>query len=206
MWAGKLGLIRFSKFSTLEMSTHVALQLAPKPHEDRWHQPRCLLQAAWLVQRCLSIARGARHQAKAIALPFTPQLLSTPPLSSLQHPPASSFHLYEGLEQPHENIALRRLDKSSSKPGWLHGASRYISLNTLTVAPSPAICLSIKPGWELHTGKELFVFDEIERPLIAGGLVQIWCVHPGPGLRAKQCRIVLRMVDGAAGKAAGKFL
>lgn len=107
------------KFLSLEMSTrglteHVALQLAPKPHGNGWHQPCCLLQAAWLDQRCLSAARGARHQAKAIALPLTPP---SHPLSSLQHPPASSFHLYEGLEQPHENKALRRLDKSSCKPG-----------------------------------------------------------------------------------------
>lgn len=111
------------KVSTHCLSEHVALQLAPKPHRDWWHQPSCLLQDAWLVQRGLSAARGARHQAKAIALPLTPPL---PPLSSIHQPPASICM----LEQPHENIALRHLDKSSSKPGWLHGASHYISLNT----------------------------------------------------------------------------
>lgn len=109
--------------STHCLSQHVALQLAPKPHRDWWHQPSCLLQAAWLVQRGLSAARGARHQAKAIALPLTPPL---PPLSSIHQLPASICM----LKQPHENIALRHLDKSSSKPGWLHGASHYISLNT----------------------------------------------------------------------------
>lgn len=87
--ATKLGLVVFfSKFSTLEISTrglseHGALQLAYKPHGDLWHQPCCLLQAAWLVQRCLSAARGARHQAKAIALPLTPLLSTHPTLLSL---------------------------------------------------------------------------------------------------------------------------
>lgn len=88
-WPGEV-----SKFSTLEMATHglaehVALQLAPKPHGDRWHQACCLLQAAWLVQRCLSAARGARHQAKAIALSLTPPLppiLLSPASDSLQLP------------------------------------------------------------------------------------------------------------------------
>lgn len=84
----------FFKFSTLETSAHglaehVALQLAPKPHGDRWHQPCYLLQAALLVQRCLSAARGARHQAEAIALPLTsplPPTLLSPAPASLQLP------------------------------------------------------------------------------------------------------------------------
>lgn len=104
------------KMSTHGLSEHVALQLAPKPHGDQWHQQCCLLQAAWLVQRCLSAARGARHQAKAIALPLTPPL--PPTLLSPASASFSSFHLYEGLEQPHENIALRRLDKSLLQ-AWL---------------------------------------------------------------------------------------
>lgn len=129
--------------STRGVAEHVALQLAPKPQRDLWHQPCCLLQAAWLVQKCLSAARGARHQAKAIALPLTRPL--PPTLLS----PAPSLHLYEGLEQPHENRALRHLDKSSCKPGCLHGASHYVSLETLTIA-NPAIQLSVSPGCTLH--------------------------------------------------------
>lgn len=82
----------FLKFPLLKcppVASHAALQLASKPHGDRWHQPCCLLQAAWLVQRCLSAARGARHQAKAIALPLTPPLpptLRSPASASLQLP------------------------------------------------------------------------------------------------------------------------
>lgn len=92
----KLGLVMFQHFPlsktfthSLADAEHVALQLASKPHGDRWHQPCCLLQAAWLVQRCLSAARGARHQAKAIALPLTPPLPTHSPLSSIRQPPAS---------------------------------------------------------------------------------------------------------------------
>lgn len=49
---------------------------------------------------------------------------------------------------------------------------------------------------EINAG--LFASDELDRPLIAGGLAQIWCGHPGFWLKAKQCVIVLRGAEGAA--------
>lgn len=160
----------------------------------------------WFRDACL-LPEGPGIKQKQL---HYPSLLPSHPLSSLQHPPASSLHLYEGLEQPHKNKAPRRLDKSSCKPGWLHGASHYVSLNTLTVGANPAMYLSIIQGCELHRqtcqqlflereiNAGLFVSDELDRLLIAGRLVQIWRVHPGFWLRGKQRFIVLRGAEGVA--------
>lgn len=101
----------------------------------------CWCRDACLLPEGLGIKQKQLHY---------PSLLPSHPLSSLQHSPASSFHFYEGLERPHKNKALRWLDKSSRKPVWLHGASHYVSLNTLTVLPRPATYLSLNPGYELH--------------------------------------------------------
>ncbi|KAA8589090.1 hypothetical protein FQN60_010435 [Etheostoma spectabile] len=67
----------------------------------------------WFRDACL-LPEGPSIKQKQL---HYSSLLPYHPLSSLQPPPASSFHLYEGLEQPHENTALRRLDKSSCKLG-----------------------------------------------------------------------------------------
>lgn len=63
------------------------------------------------------------YQANAIALP---RHSSHPASLSIHQPPASICM----LEQLHVNTALRHLDMSSSKPGWLHGALYYVSLDT----------------------------------------------------------------------------
>lgn len=64
------------------------LQLASKPRVDWWHRPSCLLQAAWLVQRGLSAARGAAASSKKqLHYPLTPPLPPLSPVSaSLQLP------------------------------------------------------------------------------------------------------------------------
>lgn len=90
--------------------------------------------AGWFRDVCLLPEGPASSKSNCI----TPHYL---PLSSQWHPAASSLHLHDGLEQPHENKTLRRLDKISCKPGWLHGASHYFqwALFLLHRVP-PCIC------------------------------------------------------------------
>lgn len=198
-WPGDVSI-----FSTLEMSTHglaehVALQLAPKPHRDRWHQPCCLLQAAWLVQRCLSAARGARHQAKAIALPLTPPLpptLPSPASASLQLPSVWGL-----------GAATRK--QSPEAPGqellqaWLTAWAFTLCLIEYSYCCTKS-CYTFAVNYTGKSGNAHFLQGEINAglfasdELIAGGLAQIWCVHPGFWLRAKQCVIALRGGEGAA--------
>lgn len=73
----------------------------------------------WFREACL-VPEG--YQANAIALP---PHSSHPASLSIRQPPASNCM----LEQLHVNTALRHLDMSSSKPGWLRGALYYVSLD-----------------------------------------------------------------------------
>lgn len=148
----KLGLAMFLNFPLMKRSPMASLSMSHSSwllshtgiggtnHVAYYRLP------GWFRDACL-LPEGPGIKQKQL---HYPSLLPSHPFSSLQHPPASSFHLYESLEQPHEKKAPRRLGKSSCKPGCLHGASHCVSLNTLTVVPSSAIYLSISPGCELH--------------------------------------------------------
>lgn len=163
--------------STRGLAEHVALELAPKPHRDRWQQPCCLLQAAWLVQRCLSAARGARHQAKAIALPLTPPkppTLLSPASASLQLPSVWSSHTKKDPRG-----AWTRAPASLADCMGLHISD---SLDTLTLLlcyifveaahiaqVNLPMLISIK--WKING--EAIVSDELDRTLTASRLAQI---------------------------------
>lgn len=206
----KLGLVTFLNFPLLKHPPIASLSMSHSSwplshmgiggtnHVTYYRLP------GWFRDACL-LPEGLGIKQKQL---HYPSLLPSHPLSSLQHPPASSFHLYEGLEQPHKNKAPRRLDKSSCKPGWLHWAAHYVSLNTFTISPSPAIYLPLIPGSELYKqnwqylfpmreiNAGLFVFDESDRLLRGCVFAQMWSVRPGFRHRAKHYVTVLWEVSG----------